>query len=99
VIFDCAGQPAATALTILMYPDPGIALTVRAYGFDGFEPALAYRYRVSGESGCTTAPAPDGDVIVLPGRPPRTTTPHFRAPRWSRRRAMITPKSGWCWAG
>jgi hypothetical protein len=73
VIFDCAGQPAATVLTILMYPDPGIALTVRAYGFDGFEPALAYRYRVSGESGCTTAPAPDGDVIVLPGRPPRTT--------------------------
>jgi hypothetical protein len=87
VIFDCAGQSAATALTLLLYPDPGISLTVRAYGIDGFRPALAYRYRVSGESGCTTAPAPDGDVVIFPGSTPRTTSPDLPSA------ALTTPPS------
>ncbi len=87
VLFDCAGQPAATTLTLLLYPDPGVALTVRAYGIDGFDPALAYQYRVSGESGCITAPAPDGDVIIFPGSPPRITSPDFPSA------ALTTPPS------
>lgn len=87
VIFDCAGQSAATAVTLLLYPDPGVSLTIRAYGIDGFDPALAYRYRVSGESGCTTAPAPDGDVVIFPGSTPRTTSPDLPSA------ALTTPPS------
>jgi len=70
VTFECDGETVTAAVTLRLYPDAERALFVRAYGVDGVRPIIRYRYDVGGAEGCSAAPAV-GDVLTLPGEPPR----------------------------
>jgi hypothetical protein len=73
VTFACGTSEATSVVSLrLLLTADNPAVSLRAYGLDGAQPVIRYRYASDGTTGCAADAPPPGDTLILPGEAPYT---------------------------